>query len=290
MAFKYCPTCGKQISDKAPVCPQCGRVFNSKPISDQLPLKTHRPIEDKAATINTPKGNLSPQPSHNIPLPPNGNHNTNKPSKRKSWFWILLGIVVCIGIGVVVWVPLNRHRKQIKEEEQARLEQLRQDSIVALEAELARLEQVRIDSIRQDSIASIQRRLDNAILHWNDFIRSANDGNYYVKGEKSIKKTLQDKDFVQTNHNKEYITDSSWGDFWEESWTYSFFKNKDDRTEKLYEVKVYNIECSVDIKIFDNELLRNLKKEFQSKSFDAYDEWNQIYYEGNTIYINFCGD
>ncbi|MCH5318211.1 MAG: zinc ribbon domain-containing protein [Paramuribaculum sp.] len=120
MALRDCPGCGKMISDKAERCPHCG-VDPRKARENVAPEQ--KPVE--ATTAYSPKG-----------------ANNGRGGKKK--LWLILVPLILIGIGVAIWVPVYQHKKA---EEQARIEQMRQDSIAAVEAELARIEQLRQDSI-----------------------------------------------------------------------------------------------------------------------------------------------
>lgn len=123
MALINCPNCGNRISDKAVKCPRCGYV---------LPRPSVEEIKATDVKAETTK--------------PNAEETTPKPSKpnRMTWLLAVIFAVVVVGIGVGGYVWYDNNQKQIA----IRL-QHEQDSIAAVQRELAR-----IDSLRQDSINS----------------------------------------------------------------------------------------------------------------------------------------
>ncbi|MCH5318206.1 MAG: hypothetical protein J1E38_00680 [Paramuribaculum sp.] len=129
MALRDCPECGKMISDKAERCPHCG--VDPREATEKV-TPERKPVE--ATTAYSSKGT-----------------NDSRSGGKKKLCLILVPLIL-IGVGVAIWVPVYQHKKA-EAEEQARLEQIRQDSIAAVEAELARLEQ-----LRQDSIAKEEKR------------------------------------------------------------------------------------------------------------------------------------
>ena len=135
--MKPCPRCGKMISDKATKCPQCGLDVNniSSTGNSQDPQNINRP----------PVNEWSSQQGQPPFIEP--------PRKSKKGLWIGLIILLAVGIGAAIWIPVYRHNEKLKAEQLAIIEQHRRDSIAAVEAELARLEQQRLDSIRNNFVS-----------------------------------------------------------------------------------------------------------------------------------------
>lgn len=271
MALINCPRCGNRISDKAIKCPKCGFEVS------QIPFPENRFLREK-------RGRQVVYPDVN---------NATKQGNNRGWM-IVFPIIVVIGIVVCVILYFNKDNKhkeaKIIAEREMLAKQAIQDSLTAVQIETERLEKLRMDSIK-----AIEERIEKATIHWNDLIRYDSANGYEVLNYKVIRNNLKSKDFVQTDHNREYITDSSWADFWLEEWTYVFFKDKDKKKDKLYEVTFYDTDCSVRITIYDSKLLSLLRKELKGKKLavmpdGGVDEWKIVYYDGNTIDINFCGD
>ena len=168
MALKPCPRCGKMISDKAERCPQCGldvmNINSAQNPQNQQP-KSRPTIIDKPL----PQG----QPTI-IEKPSQDEYTTliEQPKKSKKGLWICLCIILAIGIGAAIWIPVHRHNEKLRAEHIALLEQQRLDSIAAVEAELARLEQIRQDSIRQDSIFRNFKSIDLEIFELHGRVKS----------------------------------------------------------------------------------------------------------------------
>lgn len=286
MALINCPRCGNHISDKATKCPKCGVEITKT----SFPEKSF--LHDK-------KG----QQTENI--------SSNRETNHNRWKIIVFPIIViCIAAGVIFYLyedNKNTETKVVVEhdieaekttiaeqvkiaDQEILIEKERQDSLIAVQKESERLEQ-----LRQDSIKAIEKRIENAAIHWYDLIKYDSTYGYIVLDNKVIKNKLKNKDFEQTNHFKEYITDTSWEDHWEEGWTYTFFKDKDKKRDKLYEIEVFDTDCAVKITIYDSKLLSLLRKELKGKKLSAMPdgeeaEWKYVYYEGNFIGIFLCGD
>ncbi|MCH5318210.1 MAG: zinc ribbon domain-containing protein [Paramuribaculum sp.] len=151
MALRDCPECGKMISDKAERCPHCG--------VDPRKARENVAPERKPLEATTAYGS-------------NGPNNGGGGGKKK--LWLILVLLILIGVGVAIWVPAYQHKK---DEELARIEQIRQDSIAAVEAELARLEQLRQDSIEWVNFTSP----DLALFNIHGHAKSVK-GNFYDEG------------------------------------------------------------------------------------------------------------
>ena len=150
MALKPCPQCGKMISDKAERCPKCGldlrntseqaKAPDAQNISQQPLIEKPTANEGSAYRSNPTiieRHYKSGQPAR-----------IDKPKKSRIGLWICVCIILVVGIGAAIWIPVHFHNEKLKAEHLALLEQQRMDSIAAVEAELARLEQHRKDSIK----------------------------------------------------------------------------------------------------------------------------------------------
>lgn len=127
MALIKCEHCGHSISDKAPFCPKCG-YLRVKAVSEE--------------NLN-PRGSASP-PTSNAPL------------KTPKGLWAMGIIGLLILAGGIVWLVqgIHNHNEQyLAKLEFQRLERLRIEEQQRLEAILLQEEQERLDSIRQDSIS-----------------------------------------------------------------------------------------------------------------------------------------
>ena len=158
MALKPCPQCGKMISDKAERCPKCGLDVKSLYLEENSQGTqniNNPPINEKAVINNTSTQppnyeNPSHQGDPSVIKEPSYNEvssYTENPKKSRTGIWICVCIILAVGIGAAIWIPIYKHNEKIKAEHLALLEQQRLDSIAAVEAEMARLEQMRLDSI-----------------------------------------------------------------------------------------------------------------------------------------------
>ena len=277
MALFKCPHCGNLISDKAIRCPKCGFEIPRHPFYEKSYAyeKMGREIDYPGVDSETKQKNNS--------------------------VWLIAGaIIIVIGIVVLGILFFNKDNKNkepkivtVQEKPADReiiAEQVRQDSLMAVQREAERLEELRMDSIK-----AVKERIEKATIHWDDLIKYDSTVGYWVHDNKALKKKLKSKGFEQTDHHSLYITDSSWEDYWQEDWTYTFFKDEVNKRDKLYKVTFFDTDCSVRITVYDSKLLSLLSKELKSKKLSVMpdggiDEWKEIYYEGNTIDINFCGD
>lgn len=277
MALFKCPHCGNLISDNAIRCPKCGFEVPRHPFYEKSYAheKMGREIDYPGVDSETKQKNNS--------------------------VWLIAGAIIIV-IGIVVLGILffnkdnkNKEPKIVTVQEKPSdgeiiAEQVRQDSLMAVQREAERLEELRMDSIK-----AVKERIEKATIHWDDLIKYDSTDGYWVHDNKALKKKLKSKGFEQTDHNRLYITDSSWEDYWQEDWTYTFFKDEVNKRDKLYKVTFFDTDCSVRITVYDSKLLSLLSKELKSKKLSVMpdggiDEWKEIYYEGNTIDINFCGD
>ena len=137
MALKPCPRCGKMISDKAERCPQCGldvKNLNSAHNPQYQQNNSHPTIIDRPLQQGQPTI---------IDRPSQDEYPTiiEYPKKSKRGLWIFLSIILVVGIGAAIWIPIHHHNEKLKAEQLAIIEQQRLDSIAAVE------EQIRQDSI-----------------------------------------------------------------------------------------------------------------------------------------------
>ena len=130
MALIRCKNCGHLISERAKVCPKCG----AKNIID----KPQTPYENAAFSETENPANYQVDEIVEDYL------ESTKKSKAP---YIILIIILSILLGGCIAYLLHHHNKM---EEARHQEQLRQDSIAAVQLEAARL-----DSIRRDSIEFI---------------------------------------------------------------------------------------------------------------------------------------
>ena len=203
MALKPCPRCGKMISDKAERCPQCGldvKNLNSAQNPQNQQPKSRPTIIDKPLPQGQPtiieEHSQYGNPTYVAP-----------PKKSRTGLWICLGIILAVGIGAAIWIPVHRHNEKLKAEHLALLEQQRLDSIAAVEAELARLEQIRQDSIE---LEQYKQSIDNQFVTPKDIFASYKNG-----GDKGLIKTLKEKGYklIKTERYEEPIPGDE-DDFW----------------------------------------------------------------------------
>lgn len=135
MGLIKCEYCGHSISDKAPFCPKCG-YLRITPISEE---------------------NLKPQGSA---VPPTGRAPLKTP--KALWAMGIIGLLVLAG--GIVWLVegIHHHNEQyLAELEYERLERMRFEEQLRLEEqqrlEMIAAEQARLESIRQDSIVQEER-------------------------------------------------------------------------------------------------------------------------------------
>lgn len=213
--------------------------------------------------------------------------NTTNPNNKNAWVTVFSIIIIFF---IIFGYPANSvWAIGTTAEEETMAEQVSVDPDDAAKMATERLK------LKISSAKGVEDQMEKATLHWDDLMEYDSIEGYWVLDHSAIMNNLLKKGFEQTDHHREYITDTSWGDYWLEEWTYTFFKDKDKKRDKLYEVSFSDSECAVSITIHDSKLLSLLSKELKSKKLSVMpdggvDEWKEIYYEGNTIYINFCGD
>lgn len=146
MALKPCPRCGKLISDKAERCPKCGldvRNFSSPGNSQGTQNIRSSSIIEKTAINNSftqlPINEMSFQ--HTLPINKEGSFYVGNqsyiepPKKSKTGLWICVSIILAVGIGAAIWIPVHLHNEKLKAKQLALLEQHRLASIAMAEAE-----------------------------------------------------------------------------------------------------------------------------------------------------------
>ena len=134
MALKPCPRCGKMISDKAERCPKC--ALDLRNTSTQENARGARnapqsPIIGKSTANDVPAQRSNPTV---IPGPYQSVQPKKivKPKKSKTGLWIFLCIILAVGIGAAIWIPIYRNKEKLN---MALLEQRRLDSIAMADAE-----------------------------------------------------------------------------------------------------------------------------------------------------------
>ena len=286
MALRPCPRCGKMISDKAEKCPHCGLdVKNFSSIGPSQELQNVSPPPTTEYRI--PQG--SPQVTENNSY--EGNYPYIEPPKKsRTVLWIFLGIIIAVGIGAAIWIPIHHHNEKMKAEHLALLEQQRLDSIAAVEAELARQEQMRCDSIK---LEQYKQSIDNQFVTPKDIFTSYKNGR-----TDGVKKMLKAKGYELTNTRK---VEEQWydeGTFINTEWTYAL-----ESTNPEY--KVWNKVRLFDqgdegeicyIEFCDDEHLQSfiqqslklgLKEEkigesiFYRRNSGNYDDWWELYRDNN---------
>ncbi|MCH5318205.1 MAG: SPOR domain-containing protein [Paramuribaculum sp.] len=219
MALINCHGCGKKVSDKAKNCPHCGveiseiKQAGSPSVEDGQPTM---PITNEAS------------PTYGSNDPGNGGGG----GKKK--LWLILVPLILIGIGVAIWVSVYQHKKA---EELARIEQLRQDSIAAVEA----------DRLRQDSLqaAKDERRLnidDEYFLIVASFDLEENAENYISKQQAKLGLIEYDghyRVFVASSNTLKEITQykKKFEDTYPNAW---IFHKKDPDTKSVKTTKTHN--------------------------------------------------
>ena len=122
MSLKPCPQCGKMISDKAERCPKCG--LDLRNTSEQAKAPDAQNISQQPL-IEKPTANEGSAYRSNPTIIErhyqSGQHAwIDKPKKSKRGLWIVLSIILAIGIGAAIWIPLYHNQKLKKPEEEVR--------------------------------------------------------------------------------------------------------------------------------------------------------------------------
>lgn len=91
MALFYCKECGKQISDHAKTCPNCGFPIN---VSEESPYEG----TSFETSVSEPSDGLNTIPSTDYGMTPqpgflNQENLVKTPVYKKPWFWIVIGIL-----------------------------------------------------------------------------------------------------------------------------------------------------------------------------------------------------
>lgn len=132
MALIKCPSCGKNISDKAPYCPHCGLILSK---------------QDAPGKSNPPDAPTMPSeiPENMEYTDPSIYDDNPEPRKDRRLILIVVIFLVLLAGGTTSYYFYAKKKAQTA----AFAEKARLDSIAA---EAAALEAARLDSIRQDSI------------------------------------------------------------------------------------------------------------------------------------------
>lgn len=251
MALFKCEHCGQPISDKAPFCPKCG-YLRVKAVSEK---------------------NLKPQGSA---VPP----TSNAPLKTPKGLWAMGIIGLLILAGGIVWLVqgIHNHNEQyLAELEFQRLERLRIEEQQRLEAILLQEEQERLDSIRQDSIALEEKmRIDPMIF--------ARDG-YRKKLLKQYGfKVVYDRKFIN------YDIDDGFEDY-EIRYTRTVNGRKIvfDEWGTTCMGASLTFYDPIDKKNFIEDIKKAGYKKEDGNFYSRENPWHQITFEGNTAYVVHCG-
>lgn len=132
MALIKCPSCGKNISDKAPYCPHCGLILSK---------------QDAPGKSNLPDAPTMPSeiPENMEYTDPSIYDDNPEPRKDRRLILIVVIFLVLLAGGTTSYYFYAKKKAQTA----AFAEKARLDSIAA---EAAALEAARLDSIRQDSL------------------------------------------------------------------------------------------------------------------------------------------
>ncbi|MCH5318207.1 MAG: zinc ribbon domain-containing protein [Paramuribaculum sp.] len=115
--------------------------------------------------------------------------------------WLILVSLILIGVGVAIWVPVYQHKRA---EELARIEQMRQDSIAAVEAE----------RLRQDSI--LAEKIDHYYENGLSLIAGKTVYKHYEEssvGNVTVKCSItnnSDVEWYADDYAITYMTESEW--------------------------------------------------------------------------------
>ena len=215
MALKPCPRCGNYISDKAVRCPKCGLYLRNTSGQAKAPdaQNISQQTLNEKPTANEGSANRSNPTIIERPYQSGQPARIDKPKKSKTGLWIFLCIILAVGIGAAIWIPVHHHNEKLKAEHLALLEQQRLDSIAAVEAELARIEQQRRDSIEFEQY---KQSIDNQFVTPKDIFTSYKNG--WTDG---VKKMLKARGYELTNTRK---FEEEWydeGTFINTEWTYT---------------------------------------------------------------------
>lgn len=110
MALIKCPECGKEISNRAASCPQCG--ISMKDIQTKMQrLKTDKVSDDKGDSDSRSQPKECPSDLRIV-----DNVRNSTPLKRRKWFWyVVMALVLLIIAGVVVVPRLSSDTPVAKE-------------------------------------------------------------------------------------------------------------------------------------------------------------------------------
>ena len=124
MALKPCPQCGKMISDKAETCPKCG--LDIKNLYSAENSQGTQNINNPPINENAELNNISIQPPINEKPSHQGDpsfikeHSSNEASsytgqmkKSRTGLWIVLSIILAVGIGAAIWIPVHLHNEKL---------------------------------------------------------------------------------------------------------------------------------------------------------------------------------
>ena len=115
MALKPCPQCGKMISDKAERCPKCG--LDLRNTSEQAKAPDAQNILQQPL-IEKPTANEGSEYRSNPTIIERHYQSgqptrIDKPKKSKRGLWIFLSIILAVGIGAAIWIPVHLHNEKL---------------------------------------------------------------------------------------------------------------------------------------------------------------------------------
>ena len=159
MALIKCPSCGKNISDKAPYCPHCGLILSK---------------QDAPGKSNLPDAPTMPSeiPENMEYTDPSIYDDNPEPRKDRRLILIVVIFLVLLAGGTTSYYFYAKKKAQTA----AFAEKARLDSIAAVEAarldSIAAVEAARLDSIRQDSIYRNFSTYDLAVFNLHGHVKS----------------------------------------------------------------------------------------------------------------------
>lgn len=260
MSLKPCPNCRKPISDKAVKCPKCGLCLIPKS-EDNSKLTDF--ISSESTTLKEPV-------------------NTKK-QRSKNWIFVT-GCIVLIGFIVTILIVKHNAYKEAQKLELARIEQLKQDSIIATQIEADR-------QLRRDSIFRNFHSPDLTLFNLKAPVKTlkTNDDKYLyglLEGEKiefdKIGFWVNYKDIIVSysnnckiisieRDNKGFINKINFEEGVGDLYYYSF-KWEDDKIVSYF---IYGYEMDVEAIInYKNDLLKTIEEKERGIEYEFFDNLN----------------
>lgn len=248
MALINCPKCGNLISDRALKCPKCG----------------YEPQRKECEEIN--------QDDDVIFSSENDDEGNAPKSNRMKWLlWVVLALILAVGVGGYLW-----HDNRQKEVLAAKLKH-EQDSIEAVQREQARL-----DSLRQDSILKVENFRSSDIVP-SDILKLKkfhSDKDYLTGVFKSYEgdfyayfnSFLLNKGYRQIGHNVTEEYSDADGGYNRNEWLYEKICESDT---SLYNkvTLIFSLSPSMIIDFSDKERADAFMRECKKMGFSKSEYW-----------------